>query len=104
MNAQDKLWPSSEDIYHPWNPAFADFCQSQDELELYPSLLLRDGAQSLLDFFFRFPEPTKKSSQLIVHADLSCFVPEARREKTKCYRLENYRTYLPTSRSPFIIF
>lgn len=91
LNAQEKLWPSSEDLYHPWNPVFADFCQTQDHLSLYSMILLRDGAQSLLDFFLRFPEPSKESSRLIVQADLSFLVPEQWQETTLCYRLKPSR-------------
>ena len=97
LNAHDKLWPSSEEFYHPWNPTFADFCHSEEALDLYPTLLLRDGAQSLLDFFLRFPEPGKSKTQVLVHADLSCLVPMAWKEQTKYYRLENSKPNTVTS-------
>jgi hypothetical protein len=101
LNTHDNLWPSSEEFFHPWNPAFADFCQTKKHLELYPMLLLRDGAHSLLDFFLRFPEPTQKSSHLIVHADISFLVPDAWRATTKCFRIIPQREYKPTNKLLF---
>jgi glycosyltransferase involved in cell wall biosynthesis len=101
LSTHDKLWPSSDVFFHPWNPVFSDSIQNQGQLELYPQILLRDGALSLLDFFLRFPKPSKKSSRLIVHADLSFLVPEEWRETTKCFRMNATRKSKPTSRLIF---
>lgn len=88
---QGKLWPSSDEFYHPLNPVFSFFFQSPAQLDLFRVLLLRDGAQGLLDFFMRFPFPKSIKAKIIVPAELSFLVPDGWRPQVLCYRLETTR-------------
>ena len=90
---QNALWPSSADLYHPWNLVFAYSFQTAEQLQSYPVLLLRDGALSLLDFFFRFPVPPEKASRLIVQADLTFLVPKAWQANCYAYRIKENRDF-----------
>lgn len=88
---QGKLWPSSDEFYHPLNPLFSFFFQAPAQLDLFKIILLRDGAQSLLDFFMRFPFPKSISTKIIVPAELLFLVPDGWRSKVLCYKLETER-------------
>jgi len=90
---QHDLWPSAEDFYHPWNPTFGFYFTTEAHLEIYPMLLLRDGAQGLLDFFLRFPLYYSNFSKLAVHADLSFLIPESWKQHTYLYRMEPFRRF-----------
>ena len=98
---QNNLWPSSEDFFHPWNPVFGSVFRTTNQLKAYPALLLKDGALSLVDFFFRFPNPTVETPTIIVHADLAFLVPDSWQQQCFLYRLETHRTYTPTQKIVF---
>jgi hypothetical protein len=86
---QGRLWPCSEDFYHPLNPMFSCFFRAQEHLELFKVVMLRDGALMLLDFFFRFPVPKGKVAKFLIPAELSFLIPMAWRPHVLCYR-NNY--------------
>ncbi len=93
---QGKLWPSGEDFFHPLNPLFSFFIRHQHQLELFQVLLLRDGAQTLLDFFLRFPSP-KSDTRLLVDANLAFLVPAGWRPHTLYWRMEPTRPAPPAT-------
>lgn len=90
---QGCLWPSSEDFYHPLNAMFSCFFTDVKHLAAYDEVLLRDGVQTLLDFYLRFPTPKGTKSNFYVSADLYFLVPEAWRPQTKAYRLQSTRPH-----------
>lgn len=90
-DTQGKLWPSSDEFYHPLNPVFSFFFQTPAHIDLFKVILLRDGAQSLLDFFMRFPFPKSIQAKIIVPAELLFLVPDGWRSKVLCYKMETER-------------
>ncbi|MBY0517939.1 MAG: hypothetical protein K2P81_13600 [Bacteriovoracaceae bacterium] len=98
---QGRMWPSSEDFYHPLNAMFSCFFQTQEHLEYFKVVLLRDGAHMLLDFFLRFPSPKGNVATFLVPADLLFLVPDAWRAKVLAYRMENPRPFKQTKRLVF---
>lgn len=94
---QHHLWPSAEDFYHPWNPTFGFYFTTTQHMEIYPMLLLRDGAEGISDFFLRFPIYKKSFSKLAVHADLWFLIPESWRTHTVLYRMKPHRNFLKTT-------
>ncbi len=86
--AQSCFWPSSDDIFHPLNPMFSVFFNDARQVGAYDVVLLRDGAQTLLDFYLRFPTPKKSRTLFLVQADLYFLVPEPWRAQTLAYRID----------------
>ena len=84
---QGRLWPSSDEFYHPLNPAFSFFLQTHSHVNLFKIILFRDGAQSLLEFFLRFPAPKDFQVQILVPAELAFLVPAGWRSRILCYRM-----------------
>jgi len=98
---QGRLWPSSEDFFHPLNPIFSLFIQKYEQMEFYKVFLLRDGAHTLLDFFLRFPVPKGREAQLLIPADLTFLAPDAWRPHLISYRMECPRPFKKTNRLLF---
>ncbi len=84
---QGKLWPSSEEFFHPLNPIYSCFLKKASDLEYFNVILLRDGAYMLLDFFFKFPTPKPNFAQIIVPAHLSFLVPKTWHSHVLCYKV-----------------
>ncbi len=84
---QGKLWPSSEDFFHPLNPMYSCFFKKPTDLQYFKVILLRDGAYMLLDFFFKFPSPKPNFAQILVPAELSFLVPKSWQDQVICYRM-----------------
>ena len=99
---QGKMWPSSEDFYHPLNPMYSLFLMKQTDLEYFKVVLLRDGAFLILDFFYRFPIPKDKAPIILVPADLSFLVPRAWKPKVLFYRLIDNRHHQMTNELVFL--
>lgn len=98
---QGRMWPSSEEFYHPLNPMFSLFLRTYLQLNFFPVILLRDGALGLTDFFLRFPVPKKTQTRILVHADLAYLVPMAWRSLVLGYRMTGTNTYAPTKKYLF---
>lgn len=88
---QGRLWPSSEEFYHPLNPLFSFFISMHAHVDLFKVFLLRDGAEGILEFFVRFPAPKDFKVQILVPADLAFLVPDGWRPRVLCYRLATDR-------------
>ncbi len=97
---QGRLWPSSEEFYHPLNPIYSFFFRNYAHLDFYDVVLLKDGAIGILEFFLRFPIPRKNKSLFLVPADLTFLVPAAWRGQVLGYRLRG-PAFVPTSRYLF---
>lgn len=98
---QGKLWPSSEDFYHPLNPVYSCFIKRPTDLEYFKVILLRDGAYMLLDFFFKFPTPKPNFAQILVPANLSFLVPKSWHSQVICYKV---RKECPTQMTNKLVF
>lgn len=88
---QGRIWPTSDEFFHPLNPMYSIFLPSVGQINYFKVILLRDGAQMLLDFFLRFPLPKLTQTKLIVPADLLFLVPEVWHPHVFCYRLKALR-------------
>jgi hypothetical protein len=99
---QNKLWPCAEDFYHPWNPTFGFFFTSEAHMKLYDMILLRDGAQGVLDFFIRFSKHKTGFSKVAIHEDFAFLIPKGWRNKTVLYRIEKNKQNVKTNK--FILF
>lgn len=97
---QGRLWPSSDEFYHPLNPIYSFFFRNYGHLDFYDVVLLKDGAAGILDFFLRFPIPRKNKSLFLVPADLTFLVPQAWRPQVRGYRLRGPK-FTPTTRYLF---
>lgn len=98
---QGKLWPSSEEFFHPLNPIYSCFLKRSTDLEYFKVILLRDGAYMLLDFFFKFPTPKPNYAQIIIPANLSFLVPRSWRSHVLCYKV---RIDLPQKITNSLVF
>lgn len=99
---QNKIWPCAEDFFHPWNPTFGFFFTSEAHMKLYDMILLRDGAQGVVDFFLRFANYKTGFSKVAIHEDLAFLVPKGWRNKTLYYRIEKNKPNIKTNK--FILF
>jgi hypothetical protein len=84
---QGRLWPSSEEFFHPLNPIYSCFLKRHSDLEYFKVILLRDGAYMLLDFFFKFPTLKASYAQILVPANLSFLVPKSWHSHVVCYKV-----------------
>jgi len=98
---QGKLWPASEEFFHPLNPIYSCFVKRQSDLEYFKVLLLRDGAYMLLDFFFKFPTPKPNSAQILVPANLSFLVPKTWQSHVICYKIKKQ---VPSQQTKKLVF
>lgn len=99
---QGKMWPSSEDFFHPLNPMYSCFIKKQTDIEYFKVILLRDGAFLLLDFFYNFPIPKEKTPIILVPSDLSFLIPRPWKNHCLCYRVVEKRQPQNTKQLVFL--
>lgn len=90
-DVQDELFQLAQHALSYTNelkPVFLFEVKNSHQLKLFDSLMVRDGAVSLLCFFYRWPTPPKGHAKLLIDESLSYLVPASWEELVSYYSLE----------------
>lgn len=90
-DVQDELFqlgPHALNYANELKPIFLFEVKNPHQLKLFDSVMVRDGAISLLSFFYKFPSPPKGHARLLVEESLSYLVPRTWEELVCYYSLE----------------
>lgn len=85
------LAPHSELYYSKCCPIFSYEIANLESLNLFSSVLFRDGVVFLLDFFLRFPDPQDLRTKILVNEKYSCIIPKLWRDNISYF---NYSSSL----------
>jgi hypothetical protein len=80
------LSPHSDFYYSSLCPIFSFEIRNNDSLNLFTSVLLRDGVISLLNFFLKNPTPVGVRTKVLINENLSQIVPKAWFDRVWYYR------------------
>lgn len=80
QNVQDELFqlgPHALNYTNELKPIFLFEVKNRPHLNLFNSIMVRDGAASLLSFFYQWPSPPQGHPKLLINESLSYLVPES---------------------------
>jgi hypothetical protein len=83
-----QLGPHSSNYTSELKPIFLFEVENYNQLKLFDSVMVRDGAISLLSFFWHWPSPPGGHAKLLIHESLSYLVPNAWDKLVSYYSLE----------------
>lgn len=82
------FYPHSEVYQSPLIPLFLYELEDLEMLNYFPVVLARDGAISLMKFFFENPNPSKVKTPILIHQSLKNLVPLAWKENIAFYNYD----------------
>jgi hypothetical protein len=71
------LGKHSHDFFSPLRTLFLFEIKSLEALSYFSPVLVRDGALTLLHFFYKYPEPTNPQGLILVHHRLRNLIPHS---------------------------
>jgi hypothetical protein len=83
-----QLGPHALNYTSELKPVFLFEIENYNQLKLFDSVMVRDGAISLLSFFWHWPSPPDGHAKLLIHERLSYLVPSAWEKLVSYYSFE----------------